>query len=239
MLFYEGPKRMSGELHIFVPVAIRALMGRLAVRMEAAAGVPIAQIIDLNPAIHQRIAGAEAFDLGLTNPHYAKELFASGHADGASHRPFGRVPLAIGRKAGTEDPVRTSEQEIAALLSGADSIAYTGAGTSGQTYIDVLNRLGLKDAVMSKSRAMGAGEPVASVAAGEIELAVVPLTTVLSSPGIVPAAVFPEQLGTHIDFSVFLSTEPRTGSAAIVAFLTASELDAELAAAGVLRFEWP
>ena len=229
---------MSSELRIFVPVAIRALMDRLAPRIEAAAGVPLTQFIDLNPEIHQRIAGAEAFDVGLTNPHYAKALVASGHADGASHRPFGRVPLAIGRMAGAEGPVRTNEQEIATLLRGAESIAYTGAGTSGQTYLDAVKWLGLKDAVMSKSRAMGGGEPVASVAAGEIELAVAPLTTVLSIPGVVPAAVFPEQLGTHIDLSVFLSTAPRTGAAAVVAFLTASELDTELAAAGVLRFQW-
>ncbi len=207
-------------------------------RIEAAAGAPMAQVIDLNPAIYQRIAAGEAFDIAVTNPHFANVLFTSGHADAACHRPFGRVPLAIGRRAGADGPVRTTEHEIAALLSEAQSIAYTGAGTSGHTYLAALKGLGLTDAVMSKSRAMGAGEPVASVAAGEIELAVVPLTSVLSSPGIVPAAVFPEQLGTHIDFSIFLSNAPGTGSAAVVAFLAASELDAELAAAGVIRFQW-
>lgn len=229
---------MSSELRIIAPVALRALMDRLSVRIMTEAGVPITKVIDLNPPIYQRISGGEAFDVGMTNPHYARALFASGQADGASHRPFGRVPLAIGRMAGALGPVSTNEQEIVTLLRGAKSIAYTGAGTSGQTYLDALKRLGLADAVISKSRAMGAGEPVASVAAGEIELAVVPLTSVLSSPGIVPAAVFPEQLGTHIDFSVFLSNAPRTGSAAIVTLLTASELDSELAAAGVLRFNW-
>ena len=84
---------------------------------------------------------------------------------------------------------------------------------------------------------MGGGEPVESVASGETELAVAPLTTVLSTPGVVPAAVFPEELGTHIDMSVFLSSTPQTGAASALAFLTASELDDELAAAGVLRFE--
>jgi hypothetical protein len=147
------------------------------------------------------------------------------------------VPLAVGRKAGADEAIRKDAQKIKALLRGADSIAYTGAGTSGRTYLDVMERLGLNKAIIPKSRAMGGGEPVESVASGETELAVAPLTTVLSTPGVVPAAVFPEELGTHIDMSVFLSSTPQTGAASALAFLTASELDDELAAAGVLRFE--
>jgi molybdate transport system substrate-binding protein len=228
---------MSSELRIFVPVAIRAIMNSLIPRMELAARVSVTQLIDLNPAIPERISVGEAYDIGLTNPQYAKALIAAGHADGASHRAFGRVPLAVGRKVGPGDAIRKDVQDIEALLGGAESIAYTGQGTSGQTYLDVMERLGLKNTLNTKSRAMDGGEPVASVALGETELAVAPLTTVLSTPGVVPAAVFPEELGTHIDMSVFLSTTPQTGAATALAFLTASELDDELDAAGVLRFQ--
>jgi hypothetical protein len=228
---------MSGELQMLVPVAIRAIMNNLAPRIEAAARVSVAQAIDLNPAIPGRIMAGEAYDIGLTNPHYAMALIAAGRADGASHRAFGRVPLAIGRRAGPAGTIRKAEQDIKALLNGAESIAYTGAGTSGRTYIAVVNRLGLNNTVIAKSRAMGAGEPVASVVAGEAELAVAPLTTILSTPGIVPAAIFPATHGTHIDISIFLSPTPHASAALVLAFLAASELDDELAAAGVLRFE--
>ena len=212
-------------------------MNSLVPRMEAAARVSVTQLIDLNPAIPERISAGEAYDIGLTNPRYAKALIAAGHADDASHRAFGRVPLAVGRKSGPGGAISKDVEGIKALLGGAESIAYTGAGTSGRTYLNAMEWLGLKNAVITKSRAMGGGEPVASVAAGETELAVAPLTTVLSTPGVVPAAVFPEKLGTHIEMSVFLSTTPQTGAATALAFLTASELDDELAAAGVLRFQ--
>lgn len=221
---------------MFVPVAIRALMDRLAPRIEAAAGGTLRQVIDLNPAIPERIAAGEDFDIGFTNPPYAWALIAAGHADGASHRAFGRVPLAVGRKAGVTGPVVADAPGIAALLRGAGSIAYTGAGTSGRTYLDAVERLGIADAVLSKSRAMGGGAPVAAVAAGEAGLAVAPLTTILSAPGVDLAATFPEEVGMHIDMSVFLATRPRTGASAALAFLTAHELDDELAAAGVMRF---
>lgn len=228
---------MSSDLRMFVPVAIRAFIGDLVPRIEVAAGVSVEEVIDLNPVIPKRIAAGEAYDIGMTNPHYAKVLIASGHADGASHRALGRVPLAVGRQVGAEGAVRKDVEGIGALLREAESISYTGAGTSGRTYLDVMERLGLSEAVLPKSRSMGGGEPVASVAAGETELAVAPLTTILSTPGLAPAAVFPEELGTHIDMSVFLSARPRSGAAAALGLLTNSELDGEFAAAGILRFE--
>jgi molybdate transport system substrate-binding protein len=227
---------MAGELRIFVPVAIRALYQRLSVRLEVAAGQALVPLFDLNPAIPQRIAAGEAFDIGVTNPPYVHALIADGHVDGARHHPFGRVPLAIGRREGVAGPVLTSAGEIAALLRAADSIGYTGAGTSGRTYLDAIERLGLTEMVALKGRPMGAGEPVASVAAGQTELAVAPLTTVLSSPGVIPAAIFPDEAGANIDMSIFLSPTCGEGSASVLKMLTGTELDAELAAAGVMRF---
>ena len=104
-------------------------------------------------------------------------------------------------------------------------------------FLEAAERLGVADAVTSKSRAMFGGVPTQSVAAGETELAIAPLTTVLATPGVVPAAVFPEELGTYIDMSIFQSSALRNGAARVLAFLTAGELDTELADAGISRFE--
>ena len=83
---------------------------------------------------------------------------------------------------------------------------------------------------------MEAGGPVAAVASGEVELCVVPLTTVRSAPGVVPAAIFPSELGADIDISVFLSSAPAQGAARILELLTSPETDADLTAAGLIRF---
>lgn len=229
---------MSHDVCIFVPVAIRAIMETLAPQIEAA-GVALIQTVDLNPAIPERILAGEDFDIGITNPTYVTALVAAGRVDAASQAAFGRVPLAIGRKAGADRALLKDTDQIKALLRGAKSIAYTGAGTSGRTYLGAMERLGLSSATARKSIAMGGGEPVASVAAGETELAVAPLTTLLATPGVVAAAVFPDDLGTHIDMSVFLSTRPRTGAAHVRAFLTDPAQDDALAASGLFRFTLP
>lgn len=138
-----------------------------------------APAIDLDPLIPDRIAAAEGYGIALTNPPHARGLCAAGHADEASHRAFGRLPLAIGRKASMGAEVITGVDEIAGLLLGAEGIAYTGPGTSGKTYLAALDRLGLGQAVERQSHPMTGGGPMASVLAGESELAVQPLTSIL------------------------------------------------------------
>lgn len=228
---------MSNELRIFVPVAIRALMGRLLPRLTDVCGRPVEVLIDLNPAIPERIAAGEAYDIALTNPPYVPSLISAALANAGTWRAFGRVPLAVGCREGLRRPVGKTPREIADLFRKAESIAYTASGTSGQNYLDVLDRFGLPDTIARKSHPMGGGEPVASVAARRIELAVAPLTTILSTPGLATAAIFPDEFDAHIDMCIFLSPECGDGAAGGLDFLTSPDLDGELAAAGVTRFE--
>lgn len=228
---------MPGVLRMFVPTAIRDVMDRLAPRVEGATGIHLVQEVDLNPRIPERIRAGEPFDLAMTNPPYAKALIEDGFADGASHRAFGRVPLAVARKGGAHSPADADSPEIETLLLGATSIAYTGAGTSGRTYLDALERLGLTNSVLPRSHALDGGVPAGSVAKGEYELAIAPLTTVIATPGVVSAAVFPDHLGTHIDMSMFRSTASSGDAAAVIEMLSSRAMDDELAAAGISRFE--
>jgi hypothetical protein len=222
---------------MFVPAAIRAVMDRLTPRLESEAGVRLIQEVELNPLIPERIRSGEPYDIGLTNPPFAKALINDGFAYGGSHRAFGRVSLAIARRGEAHGQIIVDSNGIEALLRSAKSIAYTGAGTSGRTYLDAMERMGLTDSVLPRSHAMAGGVPVVSVATGEYELAIAPLTTVIATPGVVPAAVFPEHLGTHIDMSIFRSAVSPIAAATVIDILTGHDFDDELAAAGIARFE--
>ncbi|MBE9636423.1 substrate-binding domain-containing protein [Salipiger pacificus] len=212
-------------------------MTAFSVRMESVAGLPVRTVNDLNPAIPERIFAGRSGDVGLTNPPYVKQLVDAGLVDAATHRAFGRVRLAVARRAGHGGEVLGETAAIVDLLKAAPSIGYTGAGTSGRTYLGALSRLGIVETVAPQSRPMGGGAPVTAVAAGEIAFAVAPLTTILASPGVEPAAIFPDELGTHIDMSVFVTRQAMPEAMSVLEFLTSQDLDDELAAAGVSRFE--
>jgi Bacterial extracellular solute-binding protein len=234
---YRQTMTMSG-ITIFCPVAVRSLMAELRPRLESKLDTPLLVEIDLNPSIADRIAAGETFDVGLTNPHYVPELIELGRVDADSHRPFGRVPLAIARRAAEMGPIACDLGGIVALIQDAKSIGYTGAGTSGKVFLEVLERLGLSDQAANKSIAMAAGEPTTAVAAGEIELGVAPLTTVLSAEGVSPAAIFPHELGADIDISVFLPPKATRNAAKALGFLTSSEIDRDLSSRGLMRFSF-
>ncbi len=234
---FEESFSMPTTLRMFVPAAIRAVMDRLTPRVEAETGVRLIQEVELNPLIPERIRAGELYDIGLTNPLYAKALIDDGFADGGSHRAFGRVSLAVARKGVANGQIIADSHGIEELLRSAKSIAYTGSGTSGHTYLDAMERMGLTDAVLPKSHAMAGGVPAVSVATGEYEVAIAPLTTVIATPGVVPAAVFPEHLGTHIDMSVFRNAASPSTTAKVIDILTDHDLNDELAAAGIARFE--
>ena len=226
----------SQELVILVPLAIKSVIGSLRGCIEQAAGVSLRPVHDLNPAIAERVFSGRRGDIGLSNPQYVRQLTDAGYVDRAAHGAFGRVRLAVARRHGAGGPMVTGTKEVVALLTSAQSIGYTGAGTSGRTFLGVLGRLGLVATVGPRCRPMGGGAPVLAVAAGEIELAVAPLTTILSSPGVEPAAIFPDELETHIDMSVFVTRTAVPEAMAVLDFLTSPELDAQLAANGVSRF---
>lgn len=225
------------ELTILVPLAIKPVVAELRPGMESAAGAPLRAVHDLNPAIAERVFEGRRGDIGLSNPRYVRQLIDAGHVAPEAHRAFGRVRLAVARRDGVGGPVLTETQEIVEMLSAARSIGYTGAGTSGRTFLGVRGRLGLVAQIGPRCRPMGGGAPVAAVAAGDIEFAVAPLTTILASPGVEPAAIFPDALETHIDMSVFVTRMAGPEAMAVLEFLTSPELDARLAAAGVSRFE--
>ena len=227
----------SQELVILVPLAIKSVIGSLRGCIEQAAGVSLRPVHDLNPAIAERVFSGRRGDIGLSNPQYVRQLTDAGYVDRAAHGAFGRVRLAVARRHGAGGPMVTGTKEVVALLTSAQSIGYTGAGTSGRTFLGVLGRLGLVATVGPRCRPMGGGAPVLAVAAGEIEFAVAPLTTILSSPGVEPAAIFPDELETHIDMSVFVTRTAAPEAMAVLDFLTSPELDAQLAANGVSRFE--
>ncbi len=227
---------MVDEIRIFVPVAIKSLIDTLAPRLERLGAVKLIREFDLNPTIPKRISAGEAYDIGLTNPHYVVPLIAEGRVLSESHQAFGRVPLAVGSSAGLGPPTIDDRRGIKELFEAASSIAYTETGTSGQTYLRAIEDLGLASSIRDKSREMGAGQPVAAVAAGEVQLAVAPLTTILSTAGVELAAIFPSSLGANIDISIFLNLTASEKAARIHAFLVSPELDKDLAAAGIARF---
>ncbi|NKX46266.1 substrate-binding domain-containing protein [Roseicyclus persicicus] len=223
------------------PVALTGTLPALVEMHTRATGVAVELIPLLNPEVPRRIAAGADYDVALTNPVYVRALVALGRADPASHRPFGRVPLAIATSDAAAGTLAGLAGDLATLLRAAAAIAYTADGTSGQMFRDMALRLGVLAEIEDRLMPMAAGEPIRAAARGDCTLAAAPLTTVRATAGVTALAVCPPDLGTDIDMSVFLSPEAaaRPAARAFLDHLTDPGLDGVLADRGVGRFAFP
>lgn len=150
------------------------------------------------------------------------------------------MPLALAVRGETR-ACGDAPADIAALLLAAESIAYTGAGTSGRIFREMAERLGVLDRIEATLQPMEAGAPIRAVAEGRIGLAAAPLTVVRATAGVYAAAICPAEMGTDIEMSVFLSTAAadRPEARPLLSALTGLAHDAALSRAGVERFSLP
>ncbi len=229
---------MNPRLKLIAPIALRSVMGTLVAEFARAHDHVVDATFDLNPAIPKRLLAGDDFAVGITNPWYVSDMIAAGAVVCESHQPFGRVPLAIGARNTGKTAI---DQDIPALLTRAASIAYTAEGTSGGIFLSIAGHLGIRDALSPALRPMAAGEPVAGLVAGQVELAIAPLTVIAATKGIQPIAIFPPSLGGDIEMSVFICAGNQDNQPAtdFIQFLSDAGRDALLSANGIFRFELP
>ena len=229
-------KRTS--VRLLTAVAIRSQINELIETFERSCDLSVDAAFDLNPNVPKRILLGEPFDVGMTNPWYVGELIREGMVDAGTHVPFGRIPLAIAKRGASPGAILTSHEDICDLLLRAESIAYTSEGTSGKTFLEMTGRLGVSNGISQLIKPMGPGQPVISAAVGDVELAVAPLTVIMTTVGVETAAIFPSDLRADIDMSMFLSIDARSKDQGmqLLEFMSDRSIDTFLASKGVVRF---
>lgn len=229
---------MSEPIQLFGAVAVRPAVLPLVSMFEAKTGLTVSSRWELNPVVKAQIEAGAGFDLVITNPNLIQQLSALGKVALGSQVAFGRISMGIAAKAGSRIPrIDTLELFVDALRS-APSIAYANEGTSGAFFSDLLERLDLGREIRPKLVPISGAQTATSVARGEAELAVVPVTSILAAaPDVILIGRFPTELGGHIDFDLGHSASPASLKAAdrLAEFLTSPSLDEVLARAGVDR----
>jgi molybdate transport system substrate-binding protein len=228
----------SMPLRVLCAVALQPAMPDLATAFAVRCGHEVKVSYDFNPAVAHRIEQGEGFDVAITNPHLLDRLGASGHIDPCSVVSFGRSRLGIGMRRGHPELDLTCPEAVCGTLSAVESIGYGADGTSGCVFRELLQQLGMINALAGKLHAMSGGDAGRAVARGEVEICVVPVSTILAAaPEAVLAGTFPGDLDRCIDFATGLAANRRIHAAATVflAYLSEAAHDAALARKGIVR----
>ena len=195
------------------------VMGTLVPMFEKASGHKVKISFKAQPAIAADIKQG-GVDLVVTNTEVVDELAKGGDVVGNAKTllMISKVGLAV--KAGAPKPDISTPDKLKAALLAAKTVGYS-QGASGQHFLDVIQKLGITDAIKAKA-VITQGRPVgAAIASGEAEIGVQQVAELLPVPGVDFVAVMPGELQKQIPYSAGIPAKAKDAvtARALVQFL--------------------
>ncbi len=223
MLLLERPDvAHAAEIKIFSTRAIATVLDKLGPEFERTTGHRLDITTDIAIRLVRRMRDGEAVDLLVAAPGQMDALVKEGRIIPETRTDLTRSGIGVQVRAGAPKPdIGTVEAFKRALLD-ARSIAYLKEGQSGVYLAGLLERLGVADAIKSKVTRPETDIVSELVARGDIELGMVVITQILTTPGVELVGPLPPEIQSYITFTGGVSTASREPNAAreLIRFLT-------------------
>jgi molybdate transport system substrate-binding protein len=223
----------TAAVNVFSGGAMRRFMVEALPLFERESGRKVIVRFDPTRVLKQEIMAGAAFDVALMPRPAMAELAQMGRIAATTLTDVARSAVGLVVRAGAPRPDIATVDAFKALLRGAGSIAYS-KGPSGVRVGEIIDGLGLGEAMAPKTR-FAVGRPVAElVANGEAEIGMQQIIEILPVPGAELVGPLPSALDSTIIYTAGLSGGPAAGGGAaaaraVVAFLTSA------AAARIIR----
>jgi molybdate transport system substrate-binding protein len=229
----------AAELKVMSAGAMKAMVTELGGDFTRETGHTLALTTGTVGQLRDKLLAGEAADVVVMSDTAIDQLIGQGHLVRGSRVDIARTGIGVAVRDGAPKPNISTPEALKQALLSAKSIAYVdpaSGATSGIYFASVLQRLGIADAVKSKTVLRQGGGYVAElVARGEAELAVHQISEIIPVKGATLVGPLPRDLQKVTVYSAALptraaATEP---AKALVEFLARPAFKAKLAAAGL------
>lgn len=180
----------AAELKVFASRAIWTVLGEVGPEFEKDLGHKLNVIMGLSSEFVRRINGGEAFDVIAAPPAALDGLIAKGKVAADLKTNLARSGSGVVVRAGAAKPDISSVEAFKRTLLNAKSITYLPVPGVPQ----LIERLGLKEAIASKTTMPNSDISSELVAKGEIELGIVAITQAFTTPGIALVGPLPAEI---------------------------------------------
>ena len=176
--------------------------------------------------LQARLKKGENADVIVLSATAMEELEQAGSLATGSPAELGRGTAGIAVRAGAPSPDIATPEKVKQALLAARSIAYPnpeGGGTAGVWFVNLMERLGIGDAVKKKAQRMNRGFEIAgAVGDGTAELGVTFISELLPNKDLKVVGPFPELIGLVVPYVAGVSSASRQIRAArsLVTYLT-------------------
>ena len=229
----------AAEIKVLSAGAMRAMVTELGAEFTRETGHTLALTSGTVGQLRDKLLAGEAADVVVMSDTAIDQLIGQGHLVRGSRVDIARTGIGVAVREGAPKPdIATPDAFKQALLS-AKSIAYVdpaSGATSGIYFASLLQRLGIAEAVKSKTVLRQGGGYVAEIVArGEAELAVHQISEIIPVKGATLVGPLPRELQKVTVYSAALPTRAATAepAKAFVEFMARPAFKTRLAAAGL------
>lgn len=216
----------TGEFRVMTSGAFTAAHLALIPRLEALTRKKVVtastSIGSGETSLPNRLKRGEVVDIVIVAQHVLRQFIADGLVLAEGERIIARSSIALAVRAGAPKPDIGTVDALRNTLLQAKSIGYS-ASESGKYYSgELVQRLGIADRVLGKSRLVDRGERVGAVLArGEVEVGLQQLSELLPIPGIAHITLIPAEVQKVSTFAVGVAaTSPdKAGARKVIDFL--------------------
>jgi molybdate transport system substrate-binding protein len=224
----------AAEIKIMAPRAVWTVLNVAGPDFERATGNKLNVSVDLAADVVRRVNAGEAFDLAVAAPAQIDGLVKDGKLIADTRTDLTRAGIGVEVRKGAPKPDIGTVDAFKRAMLDAKSIGYLKTGTSGQMVAAMLARIGLTEAIKSK---VTLPDDIVSemVADGKIEIGMVNISQVLTTPGVDLVGPLPPELQSYIVFSAGVSAGSKAPDAArdLIKFLKSPAAVAVMKAQGM------
>ena len=177
-------------------------------------------------SIPSRLKRGEIADVVIVADAVLRQFIEDGLVLAEGYTPVARSTIGMAVRAGAPKPDISSIDALRRTLLQAKSIAYSASVSGQYLTTELVQRLGIADQVLGKSRRIGGGERVGAVVArGEAEIGFQQMSELLPVPGIAHVTPLPPEVQKVSTFAAGIAASSPDAALArsVIKFLASPE----------------
>jgi molybdate transport system substrate-binding protein len=228
----------AAEINVLSAGAVRSVVSTVSETFSKETGHSVKGTFGTVGVVRQKLTAGEPADVVIATDVAINELVQQGAVVPGTRTDIARAGVGVGVREGAPRPDISTTEAFKQTLLSAKSLVYVDpaqGATSGIHFASVLQRLGIADAVKSKTLLWPGGYAAEAVADGRAEVVVHQISEILPVKGVTLVGPLPKDLQKVTIYSASIAAKAASPEAAraFLNFLTSPPIKAKFAAAGL------
>lgn len=222
ILLAQAERAPAAEVKVWTARALATVLAEVGPQFESTTGHKLSVSVDLPAPFVRRANAGESFDVLITTSAPLEELAKDGKIVARTRTNIARSGIGVEVRAGAPKPDISTVDAFKRTLLEAKSIAYLKNVGSGLHVARLVDRFGIGEAIEARVTRPETDIVSELVARGDVELGIVVLTQILTTPGVELVGPLPPEIQSYITFIAGIGANSKEPAAAsdLIQFLT-------------------